>query len=254
MKKIVFGSLVIFLTLPLYAENEALDITGEDAEQIYNKLRIDANVEGEIRPDGDFIVHVKEIPGLHCVLTTHGRRIDYRCHLNANLTEKEIGEIYEVLHPDLEEVEHPILVGSSRYVKRLSAFTLRKSVVFYPNAKPSYSIEVISTLRVMVEGKNAEAIYHALSVEPPKLVGPLHCMKMRTRYFCDLTGEDVSGNSGREAAMVRKEDARKIYEALNIKEERAEDPFLTFFKNVGTLTCARSQVLGEENYSCTLQE
>lgn len=265
MKKIAFGSLMIFLTFPLYAENEALDIIGGDAEQIYDELTID-EVEGVRRPDRDLSVHVKELSGLHCVVTTRGRRSDYRCHLKANLTEKEIGEIYEALHSNLEEVEHPIVIGSSRWVKRLSAFTVRKSVVVYPNAKPIYSIEVIRTLTVIVEGKNAKVIYDALSVTPrnnfsgpSKTAGPLHCMTaMRTRdphlYSCDLTGEDATEGSGRTAVIVWKEDARKIYEALDVKEKKGEDPFLTFFKHVGALNCSRSRVLGEENYSCTLQE
>lgn len=267
MKKIVFCGLVIFLTLPLYAENRALEVSGRDAQEIYSELMIDEEKVPE-SPADPLLAYLKELSGLSCLLEIRGRRSDYRCHLDADLTQQQIGEIYEALHPDLEKVENPGLVGSITYVKKLNVLTFRKSTVVYPGAKPTYTVDVMEAkpqVTAVVVHENAKEIYDALSVrvshpfgnEELKTVGPLSCNRWHMRsgnivYRCELTGEELTTNGVRKGAVVWYEDARKIYEVLDVNEEKDGALQLVFFKRVGTLNCTKSHFI-QETYSCTLK-
>jgi len=252
---------MLLLALPLYAENKKVEIYGQEAEELYRALTI-----GEDRSIAmDYQLFVKKLSGLICE-----RRLRYwpaelfSCVLEENLTQKQLEGIYYALRSDLEELEHRFeLSGANIYIKKLRALWLRKKSVIPEIVYQLIIVDHRSPL--MVEGESAQKIYAALGVksEGPvenrfkKEVGPLICIKSEVFLVgnfcrCQLLGQIWSDRP--KSVGVRGEDARVIYEALRVKEEPLKDSVSLFAKRAGTLECSKAHFLGEEHYSCILEE
>ena len=143
-------------------------------------------------------------------------------------------------------------------------------------ALPLYAENEALLVTAVVKDESAQDIYQALDVksvretditdveQQRKRVGPLTCRKTTLfslprrestiHYLCELVSENASEHSEENVASVSGEDARVIYEALQVTEEYVRDPISTFVKRVGTLQCSKSRLLGTENFFCSLKE